>query len=229
LDLSNDRKDAGSKAVRFGLHALRANALGFCQLWVPEPHATRLYSFQGSLGPLRNQASLFLRERGVQVENEWINIRSKLGYQEGNADYCTSPLCNLDPRGRSLLPRRQRRQPRQRGICMSSVPLFASRRFAICMAGSVALVVSVGFAQAQQSPTAHAAMGKPPKETALYERRARYPSGPRLANFQETIAGAARAIARRLPPSAGAAHEGAHSCRATNILHSRDEAGVSIK
>jgi uncharacterized repeat protein (TIGR03803 family) len=36
------------------------------------------------------------------------------------------------------------------------------------MAGSVALVVSAGFAQAQQSPTAHAAMPKPPNETVLY-------------------------------------------------------------
>ena len=83
--LDEDRLDVHGEGVSPSLD--RSDALGLCALEVrtAKLDAAGLHRLQRSLGPLRDQVALLLGYRSVQVKNEWIHVRPKLGDDERRA------------------------------------------------------------------------------------------------------------------------------------------------
>jgi hypothetical protein len=71
-------------AVRVGLHGNCSGLTRLGELRAPQLHPARLRGRKRSLGTRRDERGFLLRQGGVQVKEERINIRSKLGHEEGH-------------------------------------------------------------------------------------------------------------------------------------------------
>ena len=84
LRLADDGQDVGRKPVGLGRHGLHRALAGHVELWVTKGHPACLCSREGLPGPCADQRALLLGKGGEEVQDERVNVRPKLGDQEGH-------------------------------------------------------------------------------------------------------------------------------------------------